>query len=288
MKGALKKWWFEQSPMERYVMTTTCIVAEWILAFVAIINFFNGHPAREMDTLTLLAVVLVVYFGAILLFRLTHGVFSKLNPELCEWLDETHKPYAKARKEKKEKDPDLRRKTEQDNVATFAMLALMVCFLSFGLLGNQYIGEPFDMGFYYMLMAPMTLACIACLCVFTLIGNRINRSYGRMRVVLEDHKKEVRKSLLRILAISVVIFVALNVIEIVAVHSLTEWGYITEISDAIVAVIISATMLNVMLSVLYLIVKSKPILDSFSIIVQDEYPDDPSLAFGMYLFNKRD
>lgn len=285
-KEQMKEDWFKESPL--YRLTITCIVSlSLAMIGVLILNDIIDVLAekKEEGIPGLLILALALYVGVKLLYKPITRVVEKTNPELCEWLIEKEKPYELALENKK-KDPDYPRKKELNTVSFYYEILMLIGYAIVGAACMTWMERPFNWSSYTILAVSMMATTAFIIDLLLRHCDRINKRYGRRMEIIEGHKEVFLKKRRAVLFKTALFFIGLCGCAVIVMAILVGLGIVTEMDGTTIPIIALAHWMIVFFTLIACATWAK-VLAEHKKVVWYENPEDPSLAFAAYLFDKK-
>ena len=285
-KEQMKEEWFKGSPAYRLMFTILVSFSLAIIGFLILNDTVDVLVEKKEEGIPgLLILALALYVGIMLLYKPIIRMAKKANPELCEWLKEKEKPYELALENKK-KDPDYPRKRKLDLVFEWYALLMLICFVIVTVACTTWAVGPFKWSSYTML-AVSIMAIMAFL--FGLLlrhADRINKRYGRKVEIIEGHREVYLKERRAVLFRTAFFYIGLCGCAVLIMAILVELGIVTEMDANTIAMIALAHWVILFVTAIGCAVWAQA-LSAHTQVVWEEDPEDPSLAFAAYLFDKK-
>ena len=285
-KEQMKEEWFKGSPAYRLMFTILVSFSLAIIGFLILNDTIDVLVEKKEEGIPgLLILALALYVGIMLLYKPIIRVAEKANPELCEWLKEKEKPYELALENKK-KDPDYPRKRKLDLVFECYALLMLICFIIVTVACTTWAVGPFKWSSYTML-AVSIMAIMAFLSGLLLRhADRINKRYGRKVEIIEGHREVYLKERRAVLFRTAFFYIGLCGCAVLVMAILVELGIVTEMDANTITMIALAHWVILFVTAIGCAVWAQA-LSAHTQVVWEEDPEDPSLAFAAYLFDKK-
>ena len=284
----MKKEWFEMSPTYRLTYTVLTIVSLAIFGLILLRDAVDALAGMDSDVykMGMVALAVVSFCAVWLLTKPIIRIMKKGNPELCEWLKEADKPYEVAEKDKK-KDPDYPRKQDLNKMFAVYNTLSVISLVLVTTAGWTWLGGPFAWA-SYVFVAGMTVLMSVIFINLTLNhADRINKRYGRKMEIIEGHRDAFFKERRAVLFKTAVLFVGLCACSAFITAMLVEFDVLTELDGNSMFGIALAHWMIVYSTLIACSIWAQDVLAEHKKVVWYENPDDPSLAFAAYLFDKK-
>lgn len=283
----MKEDWFKESPAYRLMIT---ILVSTSLAIIGVLILNDTIDwlveKKEEGTLGLVILALALYVGIMLLHKPIIRMAKKTNPELCEWLNEKEKPYELALENKK-KDPDNPRKHDLNKIFAIYYALSLISMVLVTSAGWTWLGGPFAWASYVFVAGTTMLMNVIFINLMLDHADRINKKYGRKKEIIEGHRDAFFKARRAVLFKTVVLFVGLCACSAFITAMLVEFDVLTELDGNSMFGIALAHWMIVWFTLMVCATWAQNVLAEHKKVVCYENPDDPSLAFAAYLFDKK-
>ncbi len=287
-KEQMKKEWFEMSPSYRLTYTVLTIVSLAIFGLILLRDAVDALAGMESDVYKIGIVALAVVSVCAVRFLIGPiiRIMKKGNPELYEWLKEVDKPYEMAEKDKK-KDPDYPRKHDLSKIFAVYNTLSVISLILVTSAGWTWLGGPFAWASYVFVAGMTMLMNVIFINLALNHADRINKRYGRRMEIIEGHRDVFFKKRRAVLFKTAVLFVGLCACSAFITAMLVEVDVLSELDGNSTFGIALAHWMIVWFTLIACAVWAQDVLAEHKKVVWYENPDDPSLAFAAYLFDKK-
>lgn len=286
-KEQMKEEWFKESPAYRLMFT---ILVSFSLAMIGVIllnDTIDGLvEKKEEGTPGLIILALALCVGIELLYKPIIRLAKKANPELCEWLNEKEKPYELALENKK-KDPDYPRKKKLDRVSALYEILMLISFVIVAAACMTWMEGPFNWSSYTILAISIMAIMAFLIGLYLRHADRIDKMYGRKVEIIEGHREVFLKERRAVLFRTAFFFIGLCGCAVLVMAILVELGIVTEMDANTIPMIALAHWVIVFVTAIGCGVWAHDTVSAHTQVVWEEDPEDPSLAFAAYLFDKK-
>lgn len=287
-KEQMKKEWFEMSPTYRLTYTVLTIVSLAILGLILLRDAVDALAGMDSDVykIGMVALAVVSFCAVWFLTGPIIRIMKKGNPELYEWLKEADKPYEVAEKDRK-KDPDYPRKHDLSKVFAIYDILSVISMVLVTSAGWTWLGGPFAWASYVFVAGMTMLMNVIFINLMLNHADRINKRYGRRMEIIEGHRDVFFKKRRAVLFKTAVLFVGLCACSALITAMLVEFDILTELDGSSMFGVALAHWMIVWFTLIACAKWAQDVLAEHKKVVWYENPDDPSLAFAAYLFDKK-